>query len=213
MGERNDSKRRAWRRAIIAGWLFALALVAISWSQVWFSINVIGAATGVANVTTDGSHVRPVIVVLVLADLACLSALFLSRAIVRVVLICISVTIGGGIVVTILSALSSPISGLADVVGKATGLTGEFAISEVTEGLIVEVWPYLALAGGVIVIVASLGGLLVLRDAGKASSRYEPIRKNQPELKVEQRDWVQEWDRLDSDDDERNPKSTSQVDE
>lgn len=213
MVERNDSKRRVWRRAIVAGWLFALALVAISWSQVWFSVNVIGAATGVANVTTDGSHVRPVIVVLVLADLACLSALFLSRAIVRVVLICISVAIGGGIVVAIFSALSNPISGLADVVGKATGLTGEFAISDVTEGLNIRVWPYLALAGGVIVVVASLGGLLVLRDAVKASSRYEPIRKNQPELIVEQRDWVQEWDRLDSDDDERNPKLTSQVDE
>lgn len=213
MVERNDSKRRVWRRAIVAGWLFALALVAISWSQVWFSVNVIGAATGVANVTTDGSHVRPVIVVLVLADLACLSALFLSRAIVRVVLICISVAIGGGIVVAIFSALSNPIPGLADVVGKATGLTGEFAISDVTEGLNIRVWPYLALAGGVIVVVASLGGLLVLRDAVKASSRYEPIRKNQPELIVEQRDWVQEWDRLDSDDDERNPKLTSQVDE
>ncbi|MCC6375580.1 MAG: Trp biosynthesis-associated membrane protein [Microbacteriaceae bacterium] len=213
MVERNDSKRRVWRRAIVAGWLFALALVAISWSQVWFSVNVIGAATGVANVTTDGSHVRPVIVVLVLADLACLSALFLSRAIVRVVLICISVAIGGGIVVAIFSALSNPISGLADVVGKATGLTGEFAISDVTEGLNIRVWPYLALAGGVIVVVASLGGLLVLRDAVKASSRYEPIRKNQPELIVEQRDWVQEWDRLDGDGDKRNPKSTSQVDE
>ncbi|UOE45195.1 Trp biosynthesis-associated membrane protein [Agromyces larvae] len=141
--------------AVIAGSGLAL----LSWSQAWFEVRLAaGAGTGAA-LSVRGDVASPALAALALAGLALAGALAIAGPGIRVLLGVLAVVLGGCLVLAVSTSLGDVVDAVAPAVTDATGVTGTAPVAELLAETTATIWPWVGLAGGIVVAAA---GALVL---------------------------------------------------
>ncbi|MBT2385083.1 TIGR02234 family membrane protein, partial [Streptomyces sp. ISL-11] len=138
-----------------------------------------GRAAGVRDAVTEhasGTDVNGLPGALAIVALAALVAVFAVRGVWRTVVAALLALSGAGVAAaSVAGALDT--SALAEKAARTNGLTGT-AVTGVTH----TAWPWVALAGGVLLLLAGLLALRHGRDWPTMSSRYE--RDGTPRLRA-----------------------------
>ncbi|GAA4667734.1 hypothetical protein GCM10023347_21040 [Streptomyces chumphonensis] len=163
--DRDRAARRALGAALFGGALGA-ALVLVSAGQTWGEAVATGPG-GALPVEVGGGDVTGVPSALALVGLAALVAVFAVRGAARL-LVALTLTLcGAGAVVAALAGAVDT-GALSDAAATATGLSGG-SLRDVSH----SAWPYVAAAGGALLVLV---GLLALRHGRRwpaMGSRYE----------------------------------------
>ncbi|QEO15895.1 Trp biosynthesis-associated membrane protein [Agromyces intestinalis] len=154
--------------AVIAGSGLAL----LSWSQPWFEVRLqAGAGTG-APLAVGGDVASPALAALALAGLALAGALAIAGPGIRVLLGILAVVLGGCLVLAVSTSLGDVVGSVAPAVTDATGVTGTEPVAALLDDAAATAWPWVGLAGGIVVAAA---GALVLATGHRwpgGSRRY-----------------------------------------
>lgn len=167
--------------------LVAAGVAALSWSQTWYVLTISGSEYPI-----PGSVAGGVLLPLVLASLCLLAALALAGPVFRVILSVLQALLGVCVVVVTVYSLSDPFEASRPVVTDATGLTGE----ELSYGLDVTLWPWIGLAGGILMILVGLALAVTVRAWPVSGRKYSRTR-----MAPEDGDPIQDWDALSEGDD------------
>ncbi|AAT88975.1 hypothetical protein ATY41_02200 [Leifsonia xyli subsp. xyli] len=155
--------------ALVAGGAFAL----LSATQIWFSVRLTDTANHHGVVTVAGSDAAPALTALSFAGLALTAALAPAGPAFRIVLSLLGILLGGSIVFSSLSALGDPVRAVGPAITSATGIAGEVSVRGLVDGLGALFWPWLAVAGGLIIALASATAIVSLRAWPGPSRKYQ----------------------------------------
>ncbi|MGN6610507.1 MAG: Trp biosynthesis-associated membrane protein [Angustibacter sp.] len=144
------------------------ALTLLATSRGWVQAAVDDPVVGQVTVTASGRQAAPVVPAVALVALAGAAALLLARSLGRRVAGVLLVLAGAAGVAASVSVLRVPESGVAELVTRAVGVTGSTPTA-----VEVSAWPWLAVLGCALVVVA--GAVAVLRAGrwGRPRPRYE----------------------------------------
>lgn len=159
---------RAERLAVAAGVAVGAGLMLLSVSRPWVHATLQDALAGRLTVDADGRQAAPVVAAVALVALAGAIAVLTLRTIGRFVAGLLLVVSGTAAAAAALDVVRSPSDALRSAVSDVTGRTGE-ALPAATQ----TVWPWVAVAGAVLV---ALGGVLAVvraRRWGGLSGRYD----------------------------------------
>jgi uncharacterized membrane protein (TIGR02234 family) len=163
-GSRLDGPGAAAVLALAGG-----ALGLLSASRPWVHAVVQDPVLGRTTVTASGRQAAAVVPAVALVALAGGVALLLARTLGRRVAGIVLVLAGAAEVAATIGAIRSPKAGVSDLVARAVGAVGTTDVSVQVTG-----WPWLAVAGGVLVVLAGALAVLRARHWDVRSSRYEP---------------------------------------
>lgn len=144
----------------------ALALLATS--RGWVQAAVDDPVVGQVSVTASGRQAAPVVPAVALVALAGAAALLLARSLGRRVAGVLLVLAGAAGVAASVSVLRVPESGVAELVTRAVGVTGSTPTAVEVSG-----WPWLAVLGCALVVVAGAVAVLMAGRWARPRSRYE----------------------------------------
>ncbi|MGI4896078.1 MAG: Trp biosynthesis-associated membrane protein [Janthinobacterium lividum] len=144
------------------GAVLALAAGAPTWVS-----GSVRTASGTTDVLANGRDAAPVATALALVSLAAVVASTLGRRLARTIAAIVLLLGGIGVVVSSVSAFSSPGSALTGMAREASGRTNAVADDAATRP-----WPLVSGAGGLLVTVAGLG-VLLRGGRWSSSTRYE----------------------------------------
>ncbi len=169
-----DSRRAKYLTmlAIVVG--AGLALLAST--QTWVTVNLTAAANHTAAVTVQGSAAAPALTALSLAGLALAAALAIAGRIVRVVLAVLGVVIAGCLIFSASVALADPVVSAAAAITSASGISGGSSVARLVDSVELAVWPWIAIAGGVVLAIASLSIFVTSRRWPGPSRKYQAVR-------------------------------------
>ncbi|HKA69690.1 MAG TPA: Trp biosynthesis-associated membrane protein [Actinomycetes bacterium] len=142
-------------------------LVLLAAGQPWASAVTSGVAGPVA-VTATGAEIVPLVPGLAVLALAGSVALLATRRTGRRLVGAILAVAGAGIVAATIAGFAAPDPALREAAGVATGRIGA-AVSDVAG----TGWPWLALAGGLVVLAVGLAAAVAGPRWSVMSSRYE----------------------------------------
>jgi uncharacterized membrane protein (TIGR02234 family) len=191
--------RRAKLLLILAG-VVAAAVVLGAWTQDWFSITI---DTG-QMLPVPGSIAAPALTALALSELVLLGAIAIAGPFFRIVLAIIEVFVGVAIGFSALVAILDPVSASSSTISTATGVAGDKSIAELVTAQSVTAWPWVALVGGVLVILLAIAMLVTARSwPGSSSRKYQTTRMEPVDrvAKPRERSAVDDWDALSGGDD------------
>jgi len=162
----------------------------VSSTQTWL---VVARADGGEDVVVPGATALPVLAPLSLTALALGAAVALVGPVLRLVFGALALILG-----VVLLALTSivlaqhPLSAVAPSLTAVTGLAGEKALAPVIGGISATAWPWTALAGWVLLVLAGLLVLVTGRRWRRGGRRFQtaPAPENGPV------DAVESWDEL-----------------
>lgn len=169
------SPRTLRSTSILIGLLSAVAAI-ISWSQPWYIVSMAGLFEGHPDLEVAGDVSAPAVAALALASAAGFAALAISGPFFRFVLAVLELALGACVILSAAIAMSAPTMTVAAAVTEATGLDGTEAVSQLIGSNSPTVWPYVALAAGVLLTLISLGILITGRFWPGSARRYEPVR-------------------------------------
>ncbi|AGW41311.1 hypothetical protein O159_12320 [Leifsonia xyli subsp. cynodontis DSM 46306] len=155
--------------ALVAGGALAL----LSATQIWFSVRLTDTADHHGVVTVAGSAAAPALTALSFAGLALTAALAIAGPAFRIVLSLLGILLGGSIVFSSLSALGDLARAVGPAITAATGIAGEASVRALVDGLDALFWPWLAVAGGVLIALASATAIVSLRVWPGPSRKYQ----------------------------------------
>ncbi|MFF8812116.1 TIGR02234 family membrane protein [Streptomyces pactum] len=158
-------RRRSLAVALVSGAAGA-ALVLLASSRTWAE-GTAAVAQGTLPQRADGDDITGLPGALAVVGLAALVAIFAVRRTGRVVVAALLTLCGAGIVVSALAGASDT-DALEDKASRATGLANS-AIHDVAH----TAWPWVALAGGVLLLLAGALALGYGRHWPAMSGRYE----------------------------------------
>ncbi|MDQ1583534.1 MAG: hypothetical protein QOF36_1588 [Microbacteriaceae bacterium] len=158
--------------SILAGSLLAL----VASTQVWFSLHLTSAANHTAPVTVQGSVAAPALTALSLAGLALAAALAIAGRIARVVLGVLGALLGACILLSAGIAVGAPEQAGTPAVTTVTGVSGTASVRHLVAGIDSSVWPWVAIVGGAMLVVAGIAVLVTSRSWPGASRRYQAVR-------------------------------------
>jgi hypothetical protein len=187
------SPRRTKSLVILVSALLALATL-ISWTQVWFAVTLQDGA----RLDIDGQVAAPALSALALASLVLVGALSIAGPFFRVVFGVLESLIGVAIVFSAVIAVTDPVGASAPAISVATGLAGERSVAESVDGLDPTLWPWLALASGVLIVLAGAAIVVLGRRWPGSSRRYQATRLEPADGR---RSSVDDWDALSGGDD------------
>lgn len=157
-------------------------LAFLSSTQSWFSVRLSSVAGHVSDVAVPGSTAAPALTALALAGLALTAAFAIAGPIIRVVLGILGLLLGGVIIISTVNVIGDPISSSASSITTATGIAGGQSTRALVESLDSHVWPWFALAGGVLIALACLWVLFSVRRWPGPSHKYQtqfvPVASN-----------------------------------
>lgn len=162
-----------------AKYLTLLALVVgsglalLSATQTWFVIRLTDVANHQDTVSVAGSAAAPALTALALAGLALTAALAIAGPAFRIVLALLGIVLGGSIVYSALSVLGDPLRGAGAAITTATGIAGEASVKRLVDELGTEFWPWLAVVGGVLIVLASVAAIVSVRLWPGPSRKYQ----------------------------------------
>lgn len=176
----------------MAAIVLAAAIVALSWSQPWYTLRLSGAEYPVGGDVAGGA-LGP----LALASLCVVLALGLAGPVFRIILAVLDALLGVCVVVVAAWSLSDPVRASLPALQQATGLTAdEQAFVQQIGSTVATAWPYVGLAGGILMILVALGVAVTSRAWPVSGRKYTRTRAVTPEG-----DPIQDWDALSEGDD------------
>ncbi len=157
----------------ILGILVGSGLALLSWSQVWYTATLVDGATAGSASTLDvgGRTASPALSALALAGLALAGALTIAGPLIRIVLGLLAALLGGSVVLAASLAIADPVAAVSSAVADATGVAGAEPTAELVADVVSSPWPAVAVAGGVVVLLAGLA-VVVTGRAWPTSRRY-----------------------------------------
>ena len=157
---------RRLRLVLLAAGLIAGALVLGAWTQPWFSVTI-----DAAELVARGQDAAPALSGIALAVVALLAALMIARAGLRAVLGAVMAGLGVLAVIIVVPLVASDVaalSSMARLIADATGVAG-FADQPVSR----TAWPFVALAGALLMVLVGLAVMLTTRHWPTATSKYD----------------------------------------
>jgi hypothetical protein len=170
-------------------------LVSLAWSQTWYRLRLSGAEHPVGGDVAGGA-----LLPLALASLTLVLALALAGPVFRVILGVLDALLGVCAVVVVAWSLSDPVRASLPVLTDATGIGSEEGVLGQVAGIVTTAWPYVGLAGGVLMIVTGLGVAVTSRAWPASGDRYSRTRAAAPGG-----DPVHDWDALSEGEDPTEP--------
>jgi len=172
------SGRRALATAVVACAAGA-GLVLLAAGQPWARA-VTGGAAGAVAVTATGAEIVPLVPGLGLLALAGSVALLATRRLGRRLVGAILAATGAGTVAATIAGRAAPDAALREAGGVATGRIGAAVSAVAGTG-----WPWLATAGGLLVLAVGLAAAVAGPGWSVMSSRYDrgagPVAAGDPE--------------------------------
>jgi uncharacterized membrane protein (TIGR02234 family) len=156
------------KRGVVALALAGALVLVASASRTWVSGTVDDAVLGASRVSGTGSQLAPGLVAIALAGAAAALAATTSGRLVRrltIVVLGLAALGAGGLVVAV---LGDPAGRLGDVAARSTGRTGSVETHASTGP-----WPWLALAGAVLLLAAAVAAWIGAGRWRGLSARYE----------------------------------------
>ena len=163
---------------VIVASVIGSGLVLLSWSQTWFDLELTDAAahgTGEA-IAVPGSIASPALAALALAGLALVAALAIAGPGIRVVLGILEVVLGGCILLAASLSLGDAIGAVSPAVTDATGVSGTAPTAELVAAVDATAWPWAALVGGALVVLAGVAVLVTGMRWPASARRYRGTR-------------------------------------
>lgn len=151
----------------------ASGLVLLAATQTWFSVALTDTADHGATIAVAGSAAAPALTALALAGLALTAALAIAGPVFRLVLALLGVLLGGSILFSAGSALADPLRASSSAVTTATGVAGQASVARLVDGVATSLWPWAAIAGGVLLILGSAAVVVLSRLWPGSSRKYE----------------------------------------
>lgn len=145
----------------------------LSATQTWFAIELTDVANHAGMVTVAGSAAAPALTALSLAGLALTAALAIAGPAFRVVLSALGILLGASIVYSAVAVVGDPVRAAAAAITSATGVAGQASVRKLVESTSSEFWPWLAVAGGVLVALAGAAAIVFVRAWPGPSRRYQ----------------------------------------
>jgi uncharacterized membrane protein (TIGR02234 family) len=145
-------------------------------TQTWFSLTLTKASNHLGAVTIQGSVAAPALTALSLAGLALAVALAIAGNIVRLIMGVLGVVVGASVLLSAGIALGDPIKTSSAAVTAATGVSGTTSVNRLVATVSISVWPWFAVAGGVILVLASVAVLVTSRRWPGTSRRFDAVR-------------------------------------
>ncbi|PZO57716.1 MAG: hypothetical protein DI639_12870 [Leifsonia xyli] len=184
---------------VVAGLLVA-GVIMLSWTQTWFTVDLHAGAAVTSTVDADGAAVVPQYTALAIASLALFLAMTIAGRVLRVVLACVEILLGVGVVVSGIAALGDPIAAAKGAVGEVAGVSDLAAVRRVVSGVDVSLWPAVGIVGGVLAVLLGIVVIVVQRAWPGPSRKYGAATAGaaadaRAKAPVE-RDAVVDWDDL-----------------
>jgi uncharacterized membrane protein (TIGR02234 family) len=170
--------------AIVVG--AGLALLAST--QPWITVHLSAAANHAGAVVVQGSAAAPALTALSLAGLALAAALAIAGPVVRIVLAVLGVLIAASIALSAGIALGDPVRAAAAAITSASGVSGGSSVARLAQSVDVSAWPWIAIAGGIVIAVASVAVVVTSRGWPGPSRRYQAVRFEDADLGTERSD-------------------------
>jgi len=161
---------RRGRSLAVSGFLLAGALGIISSTQTWFMVERADAGEAIL---VPGASAMVLLAPLSLAVLALGAALSIAGRTVRLVfgvLAAVAAVFLGWSTLQLL--IAEPFDAVAATVTETTGLAGDTAVHEVAAHIVPSAWPWVALAGWVILLFAAVMVLVTWRQWKTGGRRY-----------------------------------------
>lgn len=162
------------RSISVSGFLLAGAIGIISSTQTWFTVERADAGEAIL---VPGASALVLLAPLSLAVLALGAALSIAGKAVRFVfgvLAAVTALFLGWSTLQLL--LTEPFGAVAATVTEVTGLAGGAAVHETVLSIVPSAWPYIALVGWAILLVASVVVLVTWRGWKTGGRRYRTDR-------------------------------------
>lgn len=167
---------RAGRRAKYSTLLLLVlgsALALLAATQPWFAIRLTDTAEHASTVSVAGSVAAPALTALALAGLALTAALAIAGPVFRLVLALLGMLLGVSVLVSAITATSDAVRASASAITAATGVAGDASIRRLVHSVGTAFWPWLALAAGVLIVVASAAVIVFSRLWPGPSRKYQ----------------------------------------
>ncbi|HEV7183922.1 MAG: Trp biosynthesis-associated membrane protein [Actinomycetales bacterium] len=168
--------RRVSRRAkylSILLFLIGSGLVLLASTQTWFTVLLTPAAGHAGALTVQGTAAAPALTALSLAGLALAAALAIAGPVFRIVLTLLGLLLGASVLISAFTAMGSPIQSASSAITAATGVSGEASVARLVARVDVALWPAVAIAGGIFLLLGSIAVLVTGRVWPGPSRRYE----------------------------------------
>ena len=157
---------RRLRLVLLAAGLLAAALVLGAWTQPWFS-----ATIDDTELVGRGQDAAPALSGIALASVALLAALMIARPALRTLLGVVLAGLGllaFVVVIPLITSEAAALSSMARLIADGTGYVG-YADGAVSR----TAWPFVALAGGLLMALVGLAVTLTTRRWPAATSKYD----------------------------------------
>lgn len=191
--------RRSRPLVVVAG-LAVAGLIMLAWTQTWFTVHLQTGSAVRSTVDADGAAAVPQYTALAIASLALFLAMTIAGPVVRVVLACIEVLLGLGVVVTGVVALRDPVAASKGAVGEVAGVSDLDSVRRAVSSVDVSAWPVVGIVGGVLAVLLGIVALVVQRAWPGPSRKYGAATAGaQAQARATapvQRDAVVDWDDL-----------------
>lgn len=148
-----------------------LALLAAT--QTWFTITLTDTAEHSTTISVAGSVAAPALTALSLAGLALTAALAIAGPVFRIVLALLGLLLGVSVLISAISAVSDAVGASSSAITTATGVAGDSSIRRLVHSSAVELWPWVALVAGVLIILASAAVIVFSRLWPGPSRKYQ----------------------------------------
>jgi uncharacterized membrane protein (TIGR02234 family) len=163
---------------IIVATIVGAGLALLSWSQTWFELrlaDVVAQGSGDA-IAVPGSVASPALAALGLAGLALVAALAIAGPGIRIILGVLEVVLGACVLLAAGVSLGDAVAAVAPAVTDATGVSGSGPTAELVADVAATAWPAVAVAGGVLLIVAGVAVLVTGNRWPSSARRYRAAR-------------------------------------
>ncbi|MFF2051991.1 Trp biosynthesis-associated membrane protein [Leifsonia sp. NPDC058194] len=155
--------------ALVAGSGFTL----LSSTQTWFSVHLTDVASHATTVGVAGSAAAPALTALALAGLALTAALAIAGPVFRIVLALLGVLLGVSVLISSGSALGDALRASSSAITAATGVAGDASVRKLVDAVDVQFWPWLAVVGGALIVLASAAVVVFSRLWPGSSRKYQ----------------------------------------
>ncbi|XVX21845.1 Trp biosynthesis-associated membrane protein [Actinomycetota bacterium] len=176
--------RLARKSSVVILGLLGSGLLIASGGREWITGTVSDAVLGASRVVAKGTEAAPGIVALALVALAAVIATVTSGGVVRRITRVLLGAAALGAMAFAIRAVVSADSVLGSVSAKAVGRTGSLETHAS-----VTAWPWLALLGGLLLLLATAGAALGSREWTSLGSRYDSPTEAGPRGERTGSDW------------------------
>lgn len=174
--EESATRRRVSRGAKYLTLLLLVigsGLTLLASTQTWFSVTLTAAANHAGAIVVQGSAAAPALTALSLAGLALTAALAIAGPVFRIVLALLGILLGASVLISAGSALGDAVGSASAAITSATGVAGHASLSRLVDRIDTGVWPAVAIAGGIILVLASAAVVVTTRLWPGPSRRYQ----------------------------------------